>query len=50
MDFDSIMKMPVIGQTIAHGIEGGRDWGQTYLDDLRWCGDSERFSPQIFKH
>ncbi|MHC5717925.1 MAG: hypothetical protein ACYTX0_38965 [Nostoc sp.] len=47
MDFDSIMKMPVIGQTIAHGIEGGRDWGQTYLDDSRWCGDKDKMANNV---
>jgi hypothetical protein len=44
MDFDSIMKMPVIGQTITHAIEGGREWGQTYLDDPRWWDDKDKMA------
>ncbi|MEH2291529.1 hypothetical protein [Nostoc sp.] len=44
MDFESIMKMPVIGQTIASAIEAGREWGQTYLNDSRWWGDKDKMA------
>jgi hypothetical protein len=44
MDFESIINMPVIGQIITHAIEGGRDWGQTFLQDSSWGGDRERMA------
>lgn len=47
MDFDSIMKMPAIGQAIAHAIEDGRQWGQTFLSDSHWCNDRDRMANQV---
>lgn len=47
MDFDSIMKMPVIGQTIDRGINGGTEWGQTYLNDPRWLGDKDKMANNV---
>ncbi len=47
MDFDSIMKMPVIKETIAHAMEGGREWGQTYLNDSRWWGNKDKMANNV---
>ncbi|MEH2377760.1 MAG: hypothetical protein V7K27_02480 [Nostoc sp.] len=41
MDFESIMNMPFIGQTITSAIEDGRKWGQTFLNDSSWHGDKD---------
>ncbi len=42
MDFNTIINLPIIGQTIAHAIEGGRVWGKSYLEDSRWQNDREQ--------
>jgi uncharacterized protein (DUF697 family) len=47
MDFESIMKMPVIGQTISSAIEGGNKWGQTYVNDSRWTGDRDKMANNV---
>lgn len=47
LDFDSIMKMPAIKQAIAHAIEEGRQWGQTFLNDSHWCDDREKMANQV---
>lgn len=33
MDFESIINMPVIGQTIAYAIEDGRQWGLSFANN-----------------
>lgn len=47
LDFDSIMKMPAIGQAIAHAIEDGREWGQTFLSNSHWRDDRDRMANQV---
>ncbi len=44
VDFDSIMKMPAIGQVIANAIEEGRKHGQTFLSDSCWMNDRDRMA------
>ncbi|MEA5573801.1 hypothetical protein [Calothrix sp. UHCC 0171] len=44
MDYDSIIEMPVIGQTINSAIKGGNEWGKTFLNDSRWFGDRDRMT------
>lgn len=36
MDFESLVKHPVVGQTIIAAIEDGREWGQRFLHDPSW--------------
>jgi hypothetical protein len=47
MDFDSIMKMPVIGQTIAYAIEDGKQWGQSYANNFYWASNKDDIANQI---
>ncbi|MCC5659491.1 hypothetical protein LC608_21475 [Nostoc sp. XA010] len=47
MDFESIMKMPVIGQTITSAIEAGNKWGQTYVNDSRWTDDRDKMANNV---
>jgi len=47
MDINSIMNMPVIGQTITHAIKGGREWGQQYLNDSSWCSDKDKMANNV---
>jgi uncharacterized protein (DUF697 family) len=47
MDFESIMKMPVIGQTITSAIGGGNKWGQTYVNDSRWTDDRDKMANNV---
>ncbi|MEH2278083.1 MAG: hypothetical protein V7K40_25690 [Nostoc sp.] len=35
MDFESIINMPVIGQTIAYAIEDGRQWGLSFANNAK---------------
>ena len=44
MNYESIMKLPIIGQIIVNGIEDGRKWGQSYLEDSRWCGVQDKMA------
>ncbi len=44
MDYNSIMEMPVIGQTIDSAIKEGNKWGKTFLNDSCWFGDRERMA------
>ncbi len=47
MDFESIMNMPIIGQTITSAIEGGNKWGQTYVNDSRWTDDRDKMANNV---
>ncbi|NJL65320.1 MAG: hypothetical protein HC903_30505 [Methylacidiphilales bacterium] len=44
MDYESIIKMPVIGQTIDSAIAGGNEWGKTFINDSCWFGDRNRMA------
>ncbi|MEH2376873.1 MAG: hypothetical protein V7K15_28225 [Nostoc sp.] len=44
MDFESIMKMPVIGQTIASAIEDGRQWGLSFANNFYWVGNRDNIA------
>lgn len=44
VDFDSIIKMPAMGQVIANAIEEGRQHGQTFLCDSCWMNDRDRMA------
>ncbi|MBW4563186.1 MAG: EcsC family protein [Mojavia pulchra JT2-VF2] len=44
MDFDSLMQMPVIGETIAYAIEDGRQWGQSFANNFYWAGNKDNIA------
>jgi uncharacterized protein (DUF697 family) len=44
MDFESIMEMPVIEQTIAHAIEDGRQWGLCFANNFYWVGNKDNIA------
>ncbi|MEH2420871.1 MAG: hypothetical protein V7K48_07945 [Nostoc sp.] len=44
MDFESIMKMPVIGQTIAYAIEDVRQWGLSFANNFYWVGNKDNIA------
>ncbi|MEH2179618.1 EcsC family protein [Nostoc sp.] len=44
MDFESIINMPVIGQTIAYAIEDGRQWGLSFANNFYWVGNRDNIA------
>ncbi|MEH2065157.1 MAG: hypothetical protein V7K50_23340 [Nostoc sp.] len=44
MDFESIMNMPVIGQTIAYAIDDGRQWGLCFANNFYWVGNRDNIA------
>jgi hypothetical protein len=44
MEFDLIIRLPAIAQTIAVAIEHGREWGQRFLNDSSWRGNKKKMA------
>lgn len=44
MNFDSGVRLHVVGQTVSLAIEHGREWGQLFLNDISWKGDKKKMA------
>jgi hypothetical protein len=44
MDFNAIMELPAIRNTIAHAIHSGSAWGEEFLSDPKWQGNKDRMA------
>jgi hypothetical protein len=44
MEFDLIIRLPAVAQTIAVAIEHGREWGQRFLNDSSWRGNKKKMA------
>jgi len=44
MDFNAIMELPAIKNTIAHAIHSGSAWGEEFLIDPKWQGNKDRMA------
>ncbi|MBD0300832.1 MAG: hypothetical protein ICV85_01260 [Tolypothrix sp. T3-bin4] len=44
MDFNLLMQMLVIGETIAYAIEDGRQWGQSFANNFYWAGNKDNIA------
>ena len=49
MEFDLIIRLPAIAQTIAVAIEHGREWGQRFLNDSSWRGNKKKMAKYAIK-
>lgn len=49
MDFESLVKHPITGQTITTAIEDGREWGQRFLNDPSWHQNKRRMAGYVMK-